>query len=134
MECCCCVTLPVHAHPERRCTNATQQHVSPIHNQRSSFHDHAHYTFSYAIHSISVTWSLTPSSLCLYDVPKIPSLQLISQWSLTSGIYGSKHSRKRHGMTQFGLYMNYFMLGTQIHAYMTNSFTLLSLIVGASWS
>ena len=39
----------------------------------------------------------------------------------------SKH-RKQHGMTQFGLYMNYFVLGMEIHAYMTNGFK--SLIVG----
>ena len=38
--------------------------------------------------------------------------------------------QKRHGMTQFALYMNYFVLGMEIHADMTNGFTLLSLILG----
>ena len=40
-----------------------------------------------------------------------------------------KH-RKRHRMTQFALYMNYFLLGKEIHAYMTIGFTLLSFKVG----
>jgi len=39
-----------------------------------------------------------------------------------------KH-QKRHRTTQFALSMNYFLLGMEIHAYMTNGFTLLSLVV-----